>query len=248
MEDLALMLRAGGSIAHCRWRLRTFLERDAYADYDYASTQFAAAEDVITADHIYAMNSAMRARSSRAAWNQFIDRPLSELHAIPITLDLIDDADADIEAGLAVLGQLVAVISTQKRLTDMAASKVLFLKRPRFVGISDSYVRACLRIDDRSLGQPSETPAFYAARMLAVQRRLRELGQHNQDVLAELKAYADAIGTVVPAGGRFKGQRIAVRVSKVRILDILLWTETAINGAIPHQYWSHWYRTEVGVT
>lgn len=246
MEELALSLPVGGLVEHCKWRLRTFVERDAYADYDYAATRFDATGDVITGDHVYAMNSVMRARSSRAAWNKFIGLPLPELHAIPATLDVIDGSDEAVEAGWAALGRLVAFISTEKWLTDMAASKVLFLKRPRFIGISDSYVRACLGINDWRLGQRPETPAFYAARMLAVERGLRELGQRNEAVLAELKDYADRMGSVVPTGGRFKGQPIPVALSKVRILDILLWTEIAVHGATPHQQWSAWFRTEAG--
>ena len=246
MEDLSLSLPAGRLIPHCKWRLRTFVERDAYADYDYAATRFAAAADVITRDHVTAMNSAMFARSPRAAWNQFVGQPLPELRAIPTTLDLIDGSDEAVAVGLATLGRLVEVISAHKWLTDMAASKVLFLKRPRFVGVSDSYVRECLGIDERRLGERPETPAFYSARMIAVQRGLRELGKRNQAVLTELKAYVDGVVSVVPTVGRFKGQQIPVHLSKVRILDILLWTEVAIHGATPHPRWGPWYRTETG--
>ena len=244
MDDLSLQLPNGDLISDCKWRLRTFVERDAYAGFDYAATCVTAADDVITADHVYAMYSVMRARSSRAAWNKFIGRPLPELGAIPTTLDLIDGSDEAVEVGLAALARLVEIISAQKWLTDMAASKVLFLKRPRFVGVSDSYVRNCLGISEWRLGERPETPAFYVARMLAVERGLRKLGQHNEAVLQALKSYADAMGSFVPTGGRFNGQRIPVQLSKVRILDILLWTEVAIHGVTPHPQWRPWYQSE----
>ena len=55
-------------LGDCRWKIKTFVERDAYADYDYGGGFANPSSDVITEAHVHAMNCAMRARSSNAAW------------------------------------------------------------------------------------------------------------------------------------------------------------------------------------
>lgn len=249
--DTTIQLPAGTRhtrriIDRCDWRPRTFVERDAYGDYDYRATQIVAGPNEVSDEHVLAMNSAMRARSSRTAWARFTGRSLPELNSIPVELDLIDSPEREVDGGLAALAVLVRTMSAEKWLTDMAVSKVLFLKRPRFVAISDSYARDALGIDERRINARPETPEFYTARMLSVQQSLRELSSRNTSALNSLKAYADSIGNVVPVAGGFRGRPIPVHLSKLRILDILIWTEIAIHGPTPHQGWSLWYREAFG--
>jgi hypothetical protein len=46
-----------------KWKIRTFVERDAYVDDDYGGGIAHPSIDVITENHVHAMNCAMRARS-----------------------------------------------------------------------------------------------------------------------------------------------------------------------------------------
>src|SRR5207247_263102 len=48
---------------------------------------------------------------------------------------------------------------------------------------------------------------------------------------------ANSLPPVVPQNGPFTGQHIPVRLSRVRVLDILLWAEVAIYGRNPHPAW-----------
>jgi hypothetical protein len=233
-------------IPDCRWILRTFVERDAYVGYDHRVRTLGYAGDRITDDHVYLMNSAMFARSSRTAWARFTGRPLPELARIPTDLDLIESLDAEVDAGLVALGAIVARLTGAPGLTDMAVSKVLFLLRPRFVAISDSYVRESLGISDASLGWQPAKEAQCAARLRAVERAMRTLGQENGEALASLHAYANALPDVVPPSGPYRGVRIPVQLSKLRVLDIVLWANIAIHGPKPHPAWSAWHRDEVG--
>ena len=50
------------SIADCEWRLRTFVERDPYVNYDYYIRTRPASPDTITRDHVYAINNAIACR------------------------------------------------------------------------------------------------------------------------------------------------------------------------------------------
>ena len=119
----------------------------------------------------------------------------------------------------------------------MAVSKVLYLLRPRFVAISDSYVRDCLGVRGGEVPDPShpQRATFCAKRMLTVARGIRELGRTNHSALAELHAFANSL--TAPDGHY-------VELSKLRVLDILLWTDVAIYGRNPHQRWTRWYREE----
>jgi len=80
--------------------------------------------------------------------------------------------------------------------------------------------------------------------MRAVQRAVRALGRDNQTGLAELYAYANSLGLTRCTAGTFKGEVIPVTLSKVRILDILLWADAAIHGSPPHQLWAAWSKGE----
>lgn len=225
----------GSAITDCKWRLRTFVERDAYAPYDYWGGYSRTPMDTICDFHIYAINNSMRARSSRKAWANFVDKPLPELSSIPFDLDLIDGSDQAVEAALAMLRQLVKRITAVDGLTEMATSKVLYLLRPNFVAIADEYLRSFLRI---WRGEPSDT-------FIRVQRAIRELGADNRESLSELHSFANSIAPVV---GRLKpvvGDTVPIRLSKARILDILIWTEIAIHGPTPHSEWSRWFADEI---
>jgi hypothetical protein len=221
----------GEVITECEWRLRTFVERDAYAGYDWAGSYARPPADILHDIHVFTMNSAMRARSSRKAWAHFIGKPLPELEAVPYSLDLLDSPDSLVEMGLAALGRLTERMTAVKGLSEMAVSKVLYLLRPNFVAIADSYVRDALGV---WRGQPADT-------MVRVARAVREFGTANGGVLAHLHHYANSLPPVVPNSGRQHGQSIPVRLSKVRILDILICTEGALFGPTPHAQWSKWY-------
>ena len=73
----------------------------------------------------------------------------------------------------------------------MAVSKVFYLLRPRFVAISDSYVRLCLGVLDARIAEPLNSGAFCAIRMERVLRGMRELGLQNVDALDELHAFSN---------------------------------------------------------
>lgn len=223
-------------IGDCQWRLKRFAERDAYGPYDYFGSYSHEPTDVIQEHHIYAINNAMRARSSRTAWAKLIDKPLPELSSIPYDLDLIDSPTQDVNRALASLRKLVDRMAAVPGIKEMAASKILYLLRPNFIAIADGYVRDCLGI------RRSEDAAYT---MIQVQEAIRELGSRNRESLAELQRFANSLP---PVTGRLKpvvGQSIPVRLSKVRILDILIWTEMAIHGSTPHPEWSRWYADEV---
>ena len=70
-----------------------------------------------------------------------------------------------------------------------------------------------------------------------------ELAKANKDTLDELFDYATSLTVVTPTVGTFSGQSIPVKLTKVRILDIVLWTELAIHFE-NHPGWSRWYADE----
>ncbi len=230
-------------LGDCRWKIKTFVERDAYVEYDYGGGIVQSSLDVITETHVHAMNCAMRARSSNAAWSRFLGQPLSELREILETLDLVDGADAEVRAGFDALTRLARRLLSRPGLTDVSVSKVLHLLRPRFVAISDSYVRRCLGIDETGTGSTTDR----VDTLMAVQRGIRLLAKSNEEALNKLTAYAGSLANLRPKAGKFSGQDIPVRLSKARILDIILWTDVAIHDE-NHQLWSGWYDEEVSQT
>ena len=68
--------------------------------------------------------------------------------------------------------------------------------------------------------------------------------EEDRAALDELCAYANSLPPLVPQQGKFMGRSVPINLTKVRILDILLWTEVAVHGATPHQAWSLWYQAE----
>ncbi len=233
--ETAIVVRVRGRkpvvIERCESRVHRFVEADAYADYDYAGSLIHSG-DVLTKEHRILINNVMRARSSVVARARFLGRPLPELAAISLELDLVDGPEAAVAGGVDALAALCDRIASVKGLTDTAASKMLFLLRPRFVPISDSYVRQILGVPDYPEG---------GVRIASLAAALRELARDNARELGELDRYVRELKTVVPIAGRFKAQRIPLVVSKARILDILLWTEQAIFGATPNPWWKPWW-------
>src|SRR5262249_32777449 len=143
-----------------------------------------------------------------------------------------------VEAGLQTLADLVSWLTERKGLTDMAVSKVLYLMRPRFVAGSDSYVPAALGGLGSRVTQSASSPTFYPVPMDRAQRATRELGQANEMVMDHLYTFANSLPPVVPLTGPFRGSHIPVELSRLRILDILLWTDAAIRGQTPHPEWT----------
>ncbi|MBI2886202.1 MAG: hypothetical protein HYY02_03230 [Chloroflexi bacterium] len=243
MSEPMVVLPDGRIIDDCKWMLRNFVEFDAYVGYDHASRVLPS--DMITDEHIRLINSVMMARSSRSAWKGFVRKPLPELAQIPPDADLIDGSAADLYTAMQALQSLVWRISSEKWLTDMAASKVLYLLRPKFVAISDSYVRTCLGLPSTEIWPGPNKGDECATRMLAVEKAMRELGDHNRDSLQELYEFTNSLPPVIPSKGPFRGKSVPVVLSKLRVLDILLWMEVAIHGPKPHQRWSARYHQEV---
>lgn len=244
------LLRAGlhvsKSIEHCEWKIQTFVERDAYVAYDYWITQLGLPPDVVCREHLQAINNAMRARAPLAPWQALIGQRVAELEEVPSHVDLITSPQLEVDTAIHATAQLTRRITTQPGVTDMAVSKVFYLLRPNFVAISDSYVRLCLGVLDARIAEPLNSGAFCAIRMERVLRGMRELGLQNVEALDELHAFSNQLAPVVPKTGPFKGVAVPVRLSRVRILDILLWTDVALHGSSPNPAWRAYYEDEFG--
>ena len=242
-------------IEHCKWTIRTYIKRESYIDYDWLGSPDPDEDhNSITLRQRDAINivkrggrNGMRARSSRVAWSHWLCQPLPELRDIPCDLDLVDSTDSGVEPGFAALCRLVRRIAATPRLTDMAVTKALYLLRPRFVAISDGYVRKLLGIGER---QFPETPRGCAARAVAVQRSIRDLGQKNKDALNEFQAYANAYSNRYVSdlleSREVTASKPPVQLSKARVLDILIWAEGAVHGPTPNREWRRWYDQEFG--
>jgi len=246
MGDPVIQLPSGSRLkrrvtGNCRWKIKTCVERDAYVVYDVGGGYANQSLDAINEQHVYAMNCAMKARSSNAAWRRSMGQPILELAEIPIQLDLVDEPDANVRAGHNALSELARPLLARKGLSDVSVSKVLHLLRPNFVAISDKYVRRCLGIPEPDTSNTSDLLSTF----LAVQRGIRGLAKCNKDSLDELFAYANALPSIQLTEGEFAGLTIPVKLSKIRILDIILWSDVAIHDE-GHIQWSHWYAKEVG--
>src|SRR5438128_1178466 len=164
-------------VDRCEWRIRRFVEHDAYMPYDYWITTRDPQPDVVIRDHLAAINNAMRARARLEPWEPLLGRPVLELSAIAPDLDLVSSPEANVEDGLSALRALCIRITSVPFITDMAFSKVFHLLRPGFVPISDSYVRLCLGIPEAEPAAGTDRGSFYAARLERVARTLREFGR-----------------------------------------------------------------------
>jgi len=227
-------------LGDCRWKIKTFVERDAYVDYDFGGGYANPPSDVITRDHVRAMHCAMRGRSSNASWSRFTGRILPELLEIPYELDLADGLEAEVHNGWDAVARLAHRPLSLSRLTDVSVSMVLHLLRPKFVAISNSYVRRCLGVQDPATSSTSDL----SNTLMAVQRGIGGLAKSNKGALNELFAFANALSPFRPEKGQFSGMLIPVKLSKIRILDIILWTDVAIHDEY-HVDWSRWYANEI---
>jgi len=206
----------GQLIADCEAKLSDFVVNDAYEVYDRQGILAEPRPDVISREQLRLTNKAMRARASLQALLPFLDTPLPELAAVPQDVDLIDSSDADVDAALDLLHAAVARLCVP-RIKDTAATKLLYLKRPGLVAISDTYVRTRLAVE--------ASPG--ADRAIAAARAVRAVGLANSPALAALKSYADETTKLILD---------PVPLSKARILDIIIWVEQA--RASGHRFWS----------
>lgn len=101
----------------------------------------------------------------------------------------------------------------------MAASKMLFLKRPRLTAISDSYVRAAFCIPDPKTQEYPWKAQYCAERALRVSDMARSIGLANIKLLECLQR-----------------EMVPTIISKVRLIDILIWVDEAIRAK--HPMWS----------
>jgi len=206
----------GQTIAHCERKLSDFIANDAYELYDRQGVRAEPRPDVISRHQLRLMNAAMRARASVRALQPFLDAPLPELARIPTPVDLIGFPATELDLALDLLHAAVARLCVPM-IKDTAATKLLYLKRPALVAISDTYVRSRLGIDS----PPGPD------RAIAVARAIRTVGLANSAPLAALKSYCDGTTKLIID---------AVPLSKARILDILIWVEHA--RASGHPFWS----------
>ncbi|HLJ53654.1 MAG TPA: DUF6308 family protein, partial [Chthonomonadaceae bacterium] len=103
-------------------------------------------------------------------------------------------------------------------ITDMAASKMLHLKRPLLVAISDSYVRDALgNVEPDPRRFPWKAP-YCAERALLVTDAVRHVGLRNRDLIDSLH-----IETAEHC------------ISRVRLIDILIWVDGALRNG--HHKW-----------
>jgi predicted RNA-binding Zn-ribbon protein involved in translation (DUF1610 family) len=213
-------------LSRCEDKLRDFCLHDAYRAYD----RIASVDDNVTMQQFNAVNDAMRARTPLNAWKPFLaPNVIPHLPQVPKHLDLIDSSDMDFHTGRASVRRVYEVLASRQYITDMAASKVCYLKRPTLIAISDSYVRRLLIGPDQPVApQDPARGAKYADRGVAVMDAIRRLGHLNADPLRQLSAYVSTL--------KVDGQPVSL--SKARILDILIWVEMAIKEG--HFYWGTW--------
>jgi hypothetical protein len=195
----------GQLITDCERKLSEFIAGDAYDLYDRQGVRAESRPDVISRDQLRLMNAAMRGRASARALQPFLDTPLPELARIPTTVDLIDSAHTAVDLALDLLHAAVARLCVPM-IKDAAATKLLYLKRPSLVAISDAATHSRLGIDS----PPGPD------RAIAVARAIRAAGLANAPALAALKSYCNETTKLIID---------AVPLSKARILHILIQVE-----------------------
>lgn len=202
-------------ITDCLPKLRSFCENDAPKSYDCRIREFDDVPDAIQDDCVTAANTGMLARTPLSAWKRFLNGSLLELAQVPTDVDLIQSPEGRYQAARESLRMCYAQLTTQKGITDMAATKVLYLKRPNLVAISDSYVRDALMIRDPDSKRFPKRGDWHAARGVAVADAVRFVGQNNQDLIRDLQE------SLLADNG-------AWRLSYCRIIDALIWIDMAI--------------------
>lgn len=230
-NELALVeSREGFAVSDCLAKVRFFCEHDAYADYDRVGYQYADEPDQLQPELLNATNRAMRARASRKAWAAFLDRYLAELAQVPVDVDLVESDDDEYLSARGAIERCYRLLTAATWITDMSASKMLYLKRPRLIAISDSYVRDVLAIPEPDPRRHPWRVEYCTQRALRVSDAVRGAGRHNVELLDHLqKAMAQ---TVEGISARYRTQMF---LSKARVIDILLWVDAAI--AAGHKTW-----------
>jgi len=205
-QGLALTgVRRGLVIEDCLEKLIHFCTHDAYQGYDTAIDDYAAEPNVLQTEMLRLVNSFMRARSSTTAWEAFLGKPIPELAAIPANVDLIEASDQDYAVVRMQLERCFKRLTT-KWIADVAASKMLYLKPPKLVAISDMLVKQALGV---------EAKGSCVDQAMAVTDGVRATGRANLGLLDWLQK-------------KLESHPKCFRLSKARILDILLWGDMAI--------------------
>ncbi len=196
--------------------IRRYVKEYAYNLYDCAGALRSCDDpNTLTDRQRKAVNGGMSARSPRAFWDCWGNHSLDALRRIPTDLDLINGGDAEVKDGIDAVRELVCRMADMHRVGDVAPTKALHLLRPRFIAVSDYYVRASLGIRDPRSSLAGNL--WYAERATAVQRAVRSLGRENKRVLDELHEYANNL------------YGVTTELSKVRILDIVVWLDALMN-------------------
>jgi hypothetical protein len=205
--------QTGDVFTDCGRRLLVFCATDpSYFGYDVIGGR--GPVDAITRDELRATFAAMRAFSFYTDWRnqKLIGEPLPHLqpNLIPVDSDLIDMSD---DEWAALRPHIEAVYrriiephqGAHHRIRAVAASKVLYLKRPHLFAI----------VDSRVAGYLHAVAADPVATAMAVTDAIRALGRHgtNRDTLAQCADYLSAH----PLGDQ------QVSMTKVRMLDALIW-------------------------
>lgn len=206
------------TIENCSAKIKFFCTNDAFPKYDAKGRLNEHEPDIFQSELLHAMNAAMLARSRCMAWEPLLDKPLPILSAIPADIDLVECSDADYLEVRKALKEYYLTISKEKWLTDMAASKMLYLKRPMLTAISDSYVREALGIPEPDAKEYPWKSQYCAERALRVSDAVRAVGLSNLPLLERLQI-----------------EMAPVVISKVRVLDILIWVDKAICAG--HKMW-----------
>lgn len=208
-------LTPGGELLreNCLAKVQFFCSYDAFPAYDAIGLRNEHDCNRFQRELLQAMNGAMRARSSCKAWEPFLDKDLPMLSAIPTNVDLVESSDADYAKARESLQAYYFAMSKVNGITDMAASKMLFLKRPKLTAISDSYVRTAFCIPEPKTQEYPQKSQYCTERALRVSDRARAVGLSNLEMLERLQ---HSMAPVV--------------ISKVRLIDILVWVDMAIRA------------------
>lgn len=227
-ETIRIIAHDGSALnlERCEEKLSCFCLYDAYEDYD----AIASSDDVVTRKQFDAVNNAMKANLPPRPWQRFISpNPVPNLAAVPTDIDLIDSSDEDYVHARDGVRRVYEVLCSDPEISDMGSSKVCYLKRPRLIAISDSYVRSVVVGPDIALSKsdPKRGEKF-ADRGIRVLDTIRRIGVQNQEPLQNLQPYVNNLSVA----GR------PVRLSMGRIIDILLWVEVAIQKR--NSLWTAW--------
>lgn len=199
--------RTKQTLTRCEERTLVFCAIDAYGAYDVAGIELSRQHpNRIVREQIKLMNDSMRARSPYAVWTEssLLEGELPELAALPPDADITEMPDDEWDAARVLLRNAYARVM-RPRIGAAAATKILYLHRPRLVAITDAEVAEFFGCEKLP---PVE-------RSLAVAEGIRETArfESNPAVLRDTQQYLSS-RTV-------RGKPIAV--SKARILDALVW-------------------------